>query len=115
MTRLLEFMEKLMAQLGYIKAGEVTVEQLIREKTEKCVETVGYGSCSSSLDFDIIIYETPVPLVTGSIAIYVEYEVTNDAVGVVTSIRNPFSIKILAEGDVQVVELFKYEGEGWIV
>jgi hypothetical protein len=114
-TRLLAWLESLMSQLGFVKAGEVTVEQLMREKTEKCIETTGYWSCSADLDFEIVVYETQMPIMTGAIAIYVEYEVVNDAVGVVTSIRNPATIKLIAEGDVHAVELYKWEGEGWIV
>jgi hypothetical protein len=110
---MVEFLDNYLTKQGYIKAGDLTVEHLDRSKTERCREAIGVGSCGVRESIEVVLWELPV-LLSGGVAIYIEYEYTGDAKKY--TIADPYcEIEITGEGDNVIIKLFELKGSCWYV
>lgn len=110
---MIEFLDNYLTKQGFSKAGDLTVENLDRSKTEKCSEASGVGSCSISDSIEVVLWELPI-LLSGGIAIYIEYEYTGDAKNYI-SIDTYCEIEVIGEGDNTIIKLFELKGSCYYV
>jgi hypothetical protein len=110
---MVEFLDKYLTSKGFTKAGDLTVENFILEKTEKCSEGFGVGYCHLEDSFETILFELPVTL-SGGVGIYIEYEFVGDGKNY-DSIGTYCEIIIEGESDTHKITLYEYKGSCWYV
>ena len=100
-------MNELLSRLGFTKVLDASLEDLVLEKVEKCVETTSYATCSCEVDITVPLADVR-PDVNQAMFIMVEY--ITDYIPKDGNIPTCYIlVEVVGETETTVTTISKYE------